>query len=127
MILKMHQNSFHITSYILVLQDQLVGDSALRMLAATVNEAMLSIPPPSKPNHITTETKASNGSIAQQNNIETKKSASLIATKKAPSKQTDNSTQDFMNTLFQAMASSQMQTQPGKLVLIFFSWDVYIK
>ena len=28
-----------------------MGDTALRMLAATVNEAMMSIPPPSKPNH----------------------------------------------------------------------------
>jgi hypothetical protein len=89
----------------------LVGDTALRMLAASVDEAMLGIPPPLKPNHIT---KASNESKASQNNPETKKSASLIATKKAPSKQTDNSEQVYINTVLQEMITAQMQTQPGK-------------
>jgi hypothetical protein len=76
-----------------------------------VDEALLDIPPPLKPNYIT---KASNEINASQNNPETKKSISLIATKKAPSKQTDNSEQVYINSVLQEMITAQMQTQPGK-------------
>ena len=107
-----------------------MGDTALRMLAATVNEAMMSIPPPSKPNHTAPHKQANlsnhtaqpkqsnlpdyNGTAKRENPgkgassiVESVKKvsteASTIAAKKAPSK-SENS-QAAMNKFMLSMAN----------------------
>ena len=99
-----------------------MGDTALRMLAATVNEAMMSIPPPSKPNHTAPPLKQANfpdynsstkrenlGNGASSNSESGKKvggEATTIAARKAPTK-IDNS-QAVMAKFMQSVASPSL-------------------
>jgi hypothetical protein len=101
------------------LQDQLVGDTALRMLAATVSEAMMSIPPPSKPNHTAppkqtnmpdynSSTKRENLRNGALSNSESGKTVSVeattIAAKKAPTK--SESSQALMAKFMQSVTNT---------------------
>lgn len=83
-----------------------MGDSALRMLAATVNEAMLSIPPPAKPNHISPPEKSGNSSTTQSSDAKTKGSAATKKVSKSSTHETELTSHELMTKFMQSLANA---------------------